>query len=186
MKNNQKEKIVKSSWSILLNSWSTYSPLIQTYFPTLHYAASHDISIPAVTGCELTFGRSIHGRSRHFLVATSSAALETPILLFLQVHRELAECKICRSDARKPGAQYQHWPQSVWNGAGVFWLQFCVAFLIIVLKSTVFRNGKGKDAVSSFTVWLVLTACIAFIAVVSQHWKFPQSNLCLFILSDVN
>jgi len=75
----------------------------------LHYAKSHDISILAVTDCELTFGRLIPGRGRPFIVvATSSVALETPILLFLQVKSELAECEIRRSDVRKPGALYQH------------------------------------------------------------------------------
>ena len=57
----------------------------------------------------MTFGCLIPGRSRHFLVVTTtSAALETHILLFLQVKREIAECEICRSDVRKPGAQSQH------------------------------------------------------------------------------
>jgi hypothetical protein len=49
-------------------------------------------------------------------------ALETPILLFVQVKRELAKCEICRADVRKPGALYQHWPKFFLNGAGVFWL----------------------------------------------------------------
>jgi len=38
---------------------------------------------------------------------------------------------------------------------------------------------------SIFAEWLVLTACNAFIAVVSRHWKFLQSNLCPSIFSSV-
>jgi hypothetical protein len=111
----------------------------------LHYAVSHDISILTVNGYELTFGRLIPSRARPFLaVAASSVALETPILLFLHVKREFAECEICRSDVRKPGALYQHWPQSVLKGAGVFWLQFYVALLIIVAKSLSSEMGKVK------------------------------------------
>jgi len=71
----------------------------------------------------MIFGSLIPSRGRRLLVvATSSVALETPILLFLQVKCELAVREICRYDAQKPGALHQYPPQSVLNGAGVFWV----------------------------------------------------------------